>query len=339
MLKSELVEEIVDSIDDDTWDELDEDELDVTISIWNRRLLLQLWEGYGVFNGEVDDDEVEELKEAVAEYLAREWPEEPDAHIFVIQSCLALKFLYNRPLHPQEIVHYQTFIEDGKARYFCPQRGKEAEGLCRYCCAEPIDELTAKREAQIAELAEKEGPKTALILKEAFAAGIQNAGVVTSDRLEFYEKVRRLCDRSACRFQGTTWACPPAVGTLDECREKVAPYEKMLLISTPFLLSDLLDFRELDYTSRDFHVITQDLGARLRPLLGDFFMMSNESCIECEKCTYPNAPCRYPERLQPSIEGFGFLVAELAKKAGIPYTNGQSTSTYFGAVFYNEEGK
>ena len=81
MLKSELVEEIVDSIDDDTWDELDEDELDVTISIWNRRLLLQLWEGYGVFNGEVDDDEVEELKEAVAEYLAREWPEEPDAHI------------------------------------------------------------------------------------------------------------------------------------------------------------------------------------------------------------------------------------------------------------------
>ncbi|MBQ9912152.1 MAG: hypothetical protein IJM49_03895 [Firmicutes bacterium] len=46
--------------------------------------------------------------------------------------------------------------------------------------------------------------------------------------------------------------------------------------------------------------------------------------------------CRFPDELQPSIEGYGLYVLELARLAGIRYNNGQSTVTFFGAVVYSE---
>ena len=61
-----------------------------------------------------------------------------------------------------------------------------------------------------------------------------------------------------------------------------------------------------------------------------------EGCEKCKKCTYPDAPCRFPERLHHSLEGYGFNVSKLAAKAGLHYIGGPNTITYFGAVLYNE---
>jgi len=51
-----------------------------------------------------------------------------------------------------------------------------------------------------------------------------------------------------------------------------------------------------------------------------FLLLSNEGCIRCKSCTYPDAPCRFPDKLYPSLEGYGILVTELAKKAGLNFT-------------------
>ena len=67
-------------------------------------------------------------------------------------------------------------------------------------------------------------------------------------------------------------------------------------------------------------------------------ILSNESCGRCAECTYPDAPCRFPEELYHSIEGYGLNVSELAGQAGIRYMNGPSTVTFFGAVLYGERG-
>ena len=77
------------------------------------------------------------------------------------------------------------------------------------------------------------------------------------------------------------------------------------------------------------------VGSALSKLL----ILSNEGCMRCNTCTWPEEACRFPEELQPSIEGFGFVVSELAKQAGIPYMNGKNTVTFFGAVLYNENGR
>ena len=69
-------------------------------------------------------------------------------------------------------------------------------------------------------------------------------------------------------------------------------------------------------------------------LSGGYLLLSNEGCKRCEKCTYPDAPCRFPDKLFHSLEGYGFIVSELAKMAGISYINGENTVTYFGAVMF-----
>ncbi|MBQ1515856.1 MAG: hypothetical protein IIZ51_08410 [Lachnospiraceae bacterium] len=336
MLRSELVDRIVDMLDDDEWEELDEGVQEAEVSDFNRRILLSLSEGYGEFPGEVDDAEVEELQHAVKEHLFRVWAKAPESHRYVLMTCLARAFLYRRPLHPPELVRYYRYIRNGDPRYFCPKRDPEGGGLCRWCCAEPMDELEASWEKQISATRENEGETSALILSEAFRAGIMNAGIVRQEDIVYYQKVRDLCSPGACRYYGRTWSCPPAVGSLEECRKKVERYDKMLLISAPFMLADMMDFSEIDHTTRDFQLITLNLKRRLGSLVNDFYLLGNETCSLCEKCTWPEAPCRHPEDFRPSIEGFGFLIKELAEIAGIPYTNGRMTSTNFGAVFYNE---
>lgn len=336
MLRSELVDRIVDMLDEDEWEDLDDGVQEAVVSDFNRRILLSLWEGYGEFPGEVDDAEVEELQHAVEAYLNREWAQELGSHRYVVMTCLARAFLYRRPLHPPEFVRYHRFIVNGDPRYFCPMRDPGEGSLCRWCSAEPMDELEASWEQRIEAVRQNEGETSARILREAFRAGIMNAGVVRQKDIVYYQKVRDLCSPSACRYYGKTWSCPPAVGSLEECREKVVRYEKMLLISSPFMLADMMDFSEIDHTTRDFQLITLDLLRRLRPLVDDFYMLGNETCSLCETCTWPDAPCRHPEDFRPSIEGFGFLIKELAEIAGIPYTNGRMTSTNFGAIFYNE---
>ena len=37
--------------------------------------------------------------------------------------------------------------------------------------------------------------------------------------LEFTDRVRWVCEHE-CPMYGTTWACPPAVGAVEECRKK-----------------------------------------------------------------------------------------------------------------------
>ena len=40
-----------------------------------------------------------------------------------------------------------------------------------------------------------------------------------SEDLIFSERVRMICETECPRF-GTTWACPPAVGSVEACKER-----------------------------------------------------------------------------------------------------------------------
>lgn len=70
----------------------------------------------------------------------------------------------------------------------------------------------------------------------------------------------------------------------------------------------------------------------LRGQVEDFLLLANEGRDKCEKCTYPDAPCRFPDQTHGALEGYGIFVSELAKQAGIHYINGANTVTYFGGV-------
>ncbi|MDR0904954.1 MAG: DUF2284 domain-containing protein, partial [Oscillospiraceae bacterium] len=76
-------------------------------------------------------------------------------------------------------------------------------------------------------------------IKTALArAGVFEYGEVDPKAVEFTAEVRKYCEDNVCRQYGKTWACPPAVGTVDECRERAQGYDKMLVFSGKYDLED-----------------------------------------------------------------------------------------------------
>ena len=54
-----------------------------------------------------------------------------------------------------------------------------------------------------------------------------------TSELVFSERVRWIC-QTQCPMYNTTWACPPAVGTVEECKARCLSYPHALMMtSTP----------------------------------------------------------------------------------------------------------
>ena len=174
---------------------------------------------------------------------------------------------------------------------------------------------------------------------EARAAecGFFETGYVEIDNLKYYQEVRQHCEVNTCRKYATSWACPPAIGTLEECKARVESYQKMLLFTKKYELEDSFDFEGMIDGLKDFKKTAEEFQSSLKGVLKNCIVLSNQQCARCEKCTYPDAPCRFPEYLHHSLEGYGFVVSDLANEAGVRYNNGANTVTYLGALLFRTD--
>ena len=163
-------------------------------------------------------------------------------------------------------------------------------------------------------------------------SGVYQYGFIDTNQLRFSEEVRKMCESNTCQMYDKTWACPPAIGTVEQCKEKCLKYQKMLLFSVKYNLEDSFDFEGMTEGMNDFKRVAREFENHIKPYLMEYLMLANEGCGICKSCTYPNNPCRFPEMVHGSLEGYGLFVNELAKAAGINYMNGANTVTYFGAI-------
>ena len=61
--------------------------------------------------------------------------------------------------------------------------------------------------------------------------------------LTFSENVRKIC-REECPRYGTSWACPPAVGTVTECQERCNAYPGAFVFTTIAEVADTANLEE-----------------------------------------------------------------------------------------------
>ena len=159
------------------------------------------------------------------------------------------------------------------------------------------------------------------------ALGFTGWGFVDTDQIVFHPEVRHMCEVNRCGQYGKTWACPPGVGTYEECRAKCLAFPRALVFSGCYELEDCFDAEGMAEGHRKFEDSSRELHKKLT---GEYLFLSNEGCRNCPKCTYPDAPCRFPETLSPSVEGYGIMVFELAKSAGLVYHKSSQSVSYFG---------
>jgi len=159
----------------------------------------------------------------------------------------------------------------------------------------------------------------------------------TPAELTFSDRVRYVC-RTECPMYGKSWACPPAVGEVEECRERCMRYDGVLLISTITEVSDIANIEETLSTRAPHEELTREVHALVKQECADTMVLSTEACAHCEECTYPHGCCRFPERMYPCVESHGILVTDLAERYGIDFLAGGNLVTWFSLIFYREEG-
>ena len=164
--------------------------------------------------------------------------------------------------------------------------------------------------------------------------GIQEYGLISTAEIPFEQEIRKICEKNVCRLYGKTWACPPAVGTVEECRARCLSYKTAMVFNAVYPLEDSFDYEGMMQGHSAFKDLCDQLYERVKPQLNQFLLLSNEGCKRCKNCTYPSAPCRKPDLLFPSLEGVGIQVSKLADRANMKYTNGENTVTYFGMLLF-----
>ena len=151
----------------------------------------------------------------------------------------------------------------------------------------------------------------------------------------FSAEVRAACAENLCGQYGTCHTCPPGCGEWDVLAAKYRAYRGAFLYTTLHTLQGARDYAEMLRSGDDHRRMDDDLIDTLHDAgFSDFVLAGAGSCPVCKKCTYPDAPCRFPDKMYPCVESHGILVTALAEKHDIDFQAGGNLVTWFSLIFY-----
>ena len=152
--------------------------------------------------------------------------------------------------------------------------------------------------------------------------------------LEFTDRVRWVCEHE-CPMYGTTWACPPAVGAVEECRKKCMSYPECLMIASVTEVSDISNIDETLATRPAHEKLTNRVRDEMRELGVRPIILSTEACTICSRCAYLDGlPCRMPGAMHPCVESQGINVIPLLEKFGLEFQYGENVVTWVSLLFF-----
>lgn len=151
--------------------------------------------------------------------------------------------------------------------------------------------------------------------------------------LVFRTDVREMCASDKCRNYNRSWSCPPACGTLEEMTARVKGFSLGILVQTVGRQEDEFDYEAMMETGEKHAKSFRRLVERFSG--SDILPLGMGTCDLCPECSYPGAPCRFPERMYPSMEAAGLMVSDVCAKNGVPYYHGRLTIAYTSCILFN----
>ena len=151
--------------------------------------------------------------------------------------------------------------------------------------------------------------------------------------LEFSQRIRWICENECPRY-GKSYACPPAVGSVESCREKCLSYGECLVIGTITEVEDISDL-EADLRTRfDHEALTNEIADLLRQQGVEPYILSTDSCAWCEVCACcEGKPCRFPEKMHPCVESHGINLIPTLEENGLEFQYGDNIITWYSLLF------
>ena len=166
------------------------------------------------------------------------------------------------------------------------------------------------------------------VVNAAQACGFECVGTTDASNLRVHKEVRDMCAAGKCHMYGKTWACPPGCGTIEDYQQLINQSSTCIVVQSFGDLEDEFDFEtmmELEHLQKERFM--QLVGmVREQGIAATF--LSAGACTVCKECTYPDAPCRLPDRRLTSMEAAGLVVSDVCTSADIPYNHGKNTIAY-----------
>ena len=173
-----------------------------------------------------------------------------------------------------------------------------------------------------------------ITLEQFLEIGFEHAAMFDPTQLEFRQDVRDMCNANQCHQYGKNWACPPACGSVADSVEKAKGYKNAVMLQTTAFMEDSFDIETMMQAAQDHKDRFAKAVDLMRATHPDCLPMGAGGCNICRKCTYPDAPCRFPDRAFTSMEAYGLYVAGECKKAGLEYNYGSGSLTYSSCILY-----
>ena len=168
----------------------------------------------------------------------------------------------------------------------------------------------------------------------ALDAGFTGAWAFDPRGLRFLPQVREMCRADRCSSYGKNWTCPPACGSLEEAAAQAAGYTRGILLQTMARLEDEFDLEGMEAAGARHKESFDRFCGRVKALGLAGMPMGMGACTRCKVCTYPSAPCRFPEKAVPSMEARGLQVSDVCRLAGAPYYYGPAALAYSSCFLY-----
>ena len=170
-------------------------------------------------------------------------------------------------------------------------------------------------------------------IEKAKQLGFDTAVSVDPRSLLPREDVRAMCADNKCGAYNKNWTCPPAVGTLEECGQRIARCRSALLLQTVGHMRKTIDSRCCLETERRHTENLRTLAGELRREYPEALCLGAGGCRRCGQCAYPE-PCPFPGEALSSMEAYGLFVTQVCRDAGVPYHHGERTVTYTACILF-----
>ena len=102
---------------------------------------------------------------------------------------------------------------------------------------------------------------------------------IDPQKLEFSPRIRWICENE-CPMFNKTWACPPAVGSVDACKGKCQSYVNCLMISTITEVEDIANIEQTLATRPAHEAVTNEVSDLLQQQGIEPFVLSTEACTQ-----------------------------------------------------------
>ena len=159
---------------------------------------------------------------------------------------------------------------------------------------------------------------------------------IKPETLEFSSRIRWICENECPRY-GKTWACPPGVGTVEQCAKKCKSFTSCLVVGTITETEDIADMEETLATRPLHEKITNQVREMFRQQGIEPYILSTEACSVCDRCAILDGmPCRLPGRMHPCVESHGINVIPTLEEQGLDFQYGGNIITWFSLLFFNE---